>query len=336
MDTRVVLALLSGWFDRRKLALGGAFVVCAAWLVLPLHPSTAGWFREEVAKGELRMSMLSVGDGSCYVLRVPEANGERVVMFDCGSKRLMDVGSRIVIPALRYMGVERIDTIILSHADLDHFCGVLDLQKGIPIDRILAPAHLLEDAVSRPRSAAAFLVNELKAQGLVVTSISRGWKEAWGDVRAEVLWPPVECDLKSKNDTSIVMRIETGGRRILMNGDIANQAIGELLESNEDLRADVVELPHHGSFVSRSLSWLKAVSPSVALQSCGRVRMIGDRWGEPLTELGAEHLVSSRAGQTEISITSDGRMRWRAFVGKRWNQVEPDVRPEMAISSSSP
>ena len=49
------------------------------------------------------------------------------------------------------------------------------------------------------------------------------------------------------NDSSMVIAIEGAGRRILLTGDIEAAAIAGLLSRHPPLRADVLELPHHGA-----------------------------------------------------------------------------------------
>jgi beta-lactamase superfamily II metal-dependent hydrolase len=57
-----------------------------------------------------------------------------------------------------------------------------------------------------------------------------------------------------------------GGRRILLCGDIAELAERELLKRN-DLQADVLVLPHHGSVVPQTRAFVNAVNPQYCIRS---------------------------------------------------------------------
>ena len=50
-----------------------------------------------------------------------------------------DWGRRAVIPALRALGVSRLDLLIVSHADLDHRGGAESVLAGVEVDELWLP-----------------------------------------------------------------------------------------------------------------------------------------------------------------------------------------------------
>ena len=83
----------------------------------------------------------------------------------------------------------------------------------------------------------------------------REWR--WGDLRLTVLSPPSAAEQartpwnpKSENDRSLVMLLQYGEVRILLTGDIQHAAEHWLVAHRDDLRADVMQVPHHGSKTS--------------------------------------------------------------------------------------
>ena len=176
----LMVALVSGAFAKRRKAAAFAIVLCLGWLIASDRSVETVAFTPS-RRPALRVNMLSVGDGSCYLLRT----ARQTVMFDCGSQAFLNMGSRIVLPALRQLGVQRIHTLMLSHPDLDHFCGALDMADQIRIDRVLMPRQFTQDL--EDESAVSLLISNLAERGIPMVPVSRGWTEQWGDAVAQVL-----------------------------------------------------------------------------------------------------------------------------------------------------
>ena len=94
----------------------------------------------------------------------------------------------------------------------------------------------------------------------------------------------LHADAKSgedPNQNSIVVAIELGDRRLLLTGDAESGPredpsaplgdVEEHLASHfaDDIRADILQVGHHGSETSSRLGFLRAVHPTLALVSAG-------------------------------------------------------------------
>ncbi|MEM8737507.1 MAG: ComEC/Rec2 family competence protein [Planctomycetota bacterium] len=329
----VVWLWFAGWFRDRRFAGVAALLLVVGGLgldqrrpaALPLyaHPilgadSVAAQLRLPKGVSENghaeggQLVMLSVADGSCFIWR----SAGKTVVFDCGSQAYPLIGRRTVVPTLRRMGVKRIDVLVVSHADLDHYNGALDLADAFSIGEVWVSPNVVDEARNYPRRATAYLLDQLQAQALPVAEVVRGDERVLGDAHLRVLWPPREgWDAAKSNDRSVVMAIELAGRRLLLNGDIQQDAITALLEDHaEELDADVADLPHHGSVVEASATWLDAVSPGLVLQSTGRARLRRDRWPALLETRGTIRLVSEEVGMVRVEVSGDGRMTWATFL----------------------
>lgn len=298
----LVIAVLAGAFARRRRALVAAVLVMALWTGATQTGKADSWFgpkhKDEPAA---LLTMFAVGDGSCYLLQLPG----HTLMFDCGSQQYFDIAQSSILPALKRMGVTRIDTLILSHADMDHYAGALDLADEIAIGRVLVPPQLLAEAEAHPGAATAFLLDGLYDRRLIPQPVTRGWSEAIGNAELQILWPPPDLEPRRANDTSIVLSIRTAGRRIVLNGDIQDEAITSLMQL-ETLAADITDLPHHGAVVDSSPVWLDAVNPSVALQSCGRTKLYQDRWPAILAGKHVTRLMTARDGMSQVRVDAGG------------------------------
>ena len=295
------VAGLAGCFKRRRLAMMLCLTVIVGWAWYEQLPRGV---MDQADPPALVVNMFSVGDGSCYLLR----SGEQTLMFDCGSRAFWRIGERSIVPALSSLGVRRIDMLMVSHADLDHFVGVLDVLDHIEVEQVLVSPDVLREAEAEPNRAAGYLVSALRSRGIEPEPIERGWTKPFGDGRLEVLWPAADYASELNNNNSLVLRAEAAGRSVLLNGDIQNEAIELLLEQPVQLKADVTDLAHHGSFVALSPDWLEAVGPELVLQSSGPKRRGGDRWQQMLDIKKIDRLWTNALGMVQLEIAKDGEI----------------------------
>lgn len=317
----VVWLWFAGWFRARRVAGGLALVVVVGVVVWIEQPGAGRVLRvdhevEMAHDPAAELFMLAVGDGSCFVLRVQDSSGDdRVLMFDCGSQPYPLIGRRSVVPTLRQVGIDRVDVLVISHADLDHYNGTLDVLDAIEVGEVWVSADLPDDARLHPERATAFLWSELQRHGFSPRTVTRGDRQRFGDAELDVLWPPAEGWGGAKgNDRSVVMSVRIAGRRLLLNGDIQQAAITTLLDRGQDLAADVADLPHHGSFVEASERWLDAVEPRVVLQSSGPARLRRDRWAAVLQDRGIPRRVTDQSGMVCVTVDRRGQITWSGFL----------------------
>ena len=120
-----------------------------------------------------------------------------------------------------------------------------------------------------------------------------------------------------------MLSICAAGRRVLLCGDAQHEAITAMLESGVDVDADVLELPHHGSFIDVSPAWIRAVSPEIVLQSSGQARLRYDPWPPYLQAI--TRGVTARDGMVQVRIEPDGSLEIERFLG----EMEPSITPNV-------
>ena len=237
-----------------------------------------------------RLVALEVGQGDALLVQ-----GRRgAVLVDAGPATPggVDLGRRVVVPALAALGVRRLDLLVVTHADLDHRGGAPSVLERVPVAALWLPygaradpgfADLLEVAAARGVD-----VSERGAQAPPLHA---------GDLRVEPLWPPAAADHGSRNARSLVVRISAGAHRVLLPGDLDAGAEAALVASGADLAADVLALGHHGSRTSSTQAFLAAVAPTLALVSAP----CHGRFGMPHPE------VLARARAAAASVWWTGR-----------------------------
>lgn len=198
------------------------------------------------APGEAWLTLLDVGQGLSTVVQT----ARHTLVYDTGARlsARFDAGRAVVVPFLRHAGVARVDTLIVSHGDNDHIGGSASLLAAIPVTRVLSS------------------VPERLANG---EACHHGQTWEWDGVRFSVVHPQAENRLAG-NNRSCVLRIENRFGAALLPGDIAAKAERDLLlHAGEQLRADILVVPHHGSKTSSTEVFLDAVRPQVALLPVG-------------------------------------------------------------------
>lgn len=263
--TAVTLGLIGLWTVRpwlrlrRRWLILSATAVLVAWVWHLLPPSR---------QGTLTLTFPSITNGNCCLIALP--NGQ-TWMYDVGSLAGYDIQRWVVGPLLADKRVFSIDALMLSHANLDHFSGVPDLIDHHNVRRLLVSPLFFD--FSTPGDATDRLLADLRRQRIPMTLIGRGSTlPDTGDVTVEVLWPPLDGGLpiRNANDSSLVVRIGYAGYRILLCGDVMEQAQSHLIRQG-GLAADVLVLPHHGSTTSDPRPFILAVNPRYCLR-CGGPR----------------------------------------------------------------
>lgn len=316
----LLVALGAGWLARRTLPALACVLLCLAWLAGP-DVGHALYERGLTPRSPppMRLDSFAVGDGSCFLLRLNRRGEYFTLMFDCGSLETLDIAPRAIVPALGTMGLRRIDALFISHADLDHFCGSLDLADRIAVGRVLTTRYVLEAARARPNSAVGALIEGMRRRGVPIEEVGRGWHEEHAGASMDLIWPPPDLVSPRSNDTSLVLSTRVAGRRVLLNGDIQQAAMTGLFAAGEPLAADVTDLPHHGSFVEASPRWYAAVAPSVVLQSTGPLRLHPDKWAGTIDPARVTRLITDERGMVSVRVETDGTMTTAALrpVGTR-------------------
>ncbi|AXI82869.1 DNA internalization-related competence protein ComEC/Rec2 [Xylella taiwanensis] len=291
------LALLGAFWLLLPRCTPGKWLALLLWLPL-LWPD-----RERPRPGEFEMQVLDVGQGLSIVVRT----SGHTLLYDAGPavKEGFDAGERVVVPVLRASDIRRLDALVASHADSDHVGGLAAVLTAYPVGVSYAPPGAPLNVDRR---------------------CSAGDSWMWDGVQFRFLHPASHSTYLG-NESSCVLRIDTRWGSALLTGDIGKVVERGLLDQGpENLRADVVVVPHHGSAGSSSVRFVRAVNARLALVSSGH----GNRFGHPRCSVverwreTAEVLLTARSGALRIWIGQQGlQLRERRVWRRRfWDAVE--------------
>lgn len=241
---------------------------------------------------ELRVHMLDVGHGLAVLI---ERRGN-AILYDTGNKwDGGDIATSEIIPYLYWHGL-KLDGMVISHSDSDHSGGRYSLSHAFPLAWVRSPD---------PRDFSCHIGSD--------------W--VWQGVRFTVLWPPRQIAVPKNNDSCVVM-VAVGERKMLLTGDIETEVETQLVQRwKQQLRADLLQVPHHGSNTSSSSLLLRMVEPNEAISSSARF----SQWHFPSPKVTARYRVQSihwhdtaHAGEVIMTAKTDN---WRI------NELKTQLNP---------
>ena len=199
-------AVFRGWWIRRWLWVGLAIqsLILAIGVLTPHKPPT------------VEAEILAVDHGLSVLIQSTDG---RVIVYDCGKMRDPKVGRRIIAPALWFRGVSRIETVILSHADSDHYNGLPDLLDRFAIGEVRIPPGF--GGAQNPE--ADRLLNRVRAKHIPIREIASGDQIALAGGRMEVVHPPKGWQIHAPdNARSVVANVVglNGEDGLLLTGDL--------------------------------------------------------------------------------------------------------------------
>jgi len=296
----------------RRIALSALLVCAGTYLESGLRPwITPSW----------SATLLDVGQGDCILLQSPAG---RHYLVDTGPpQKKRGIAQDRIIPLLRSRGISRLDALIITHPDADHYGGAFDLLRLFPVRELwTTPCARLEqkpewEKVLGKASQAGIVIRDLH-RGLQASERRRGpFPVEW---KLSILHPDTLACAPDVNTGSIVMRAEGLGGSLLLTGDLTRE--GEDGLRGLDLRGQVLKLGHHGSKTSSSLEFLRKVQPRLAWISAGK----GNRYRHPhpsiLRRLDSLHIPYASTlsqGSLEMRFTGDETAFW-SYPGS-WTEI---------------
>ncbi|SFP20163.1 DNA internalization-related competence protein ComEC/Rec2 [Salibacterium halotolerans] len=258
-----------------------------------------------------RVTMLDVGQGDSFLVELPYRRA--VYLIDTGGvpefpkeewkkrEAPYDPGEDVVVPFLKAEGITKLDKLIITHGDIDHYGGARAVIEDMEVKEVL-----YGKGGDFKKAESAFLHGIWK-RDIPVVPVKQGmaWDEAGGSF--QVLAP--HGDEPAGNERSIVLQAELGDRKWLFTGDIGREGEEELLSDFPDIEADILKVGHHGSRTSSSPSFIEELGIKAALISAGRCNRFGHPHEETLKTLetaGAQIHQTDEAGAVQISFTKDG------------------------------
>ena len=302
------------------------------WLLLPrgiplrwlglflLLPMLMTERAQPLQQGEMQVVVLDVGQGLSVLVKT----AQHAFLYDAGPQfgSQSDAGSRIVVPYLRGEGIQRLDGMMVSHDDNDHSGGARAVLSQVPVAWIASSFDLSDSAQS---FESLFLPNK-------VLRCVAGQHWRWDGIDFAVLHPSLKSDQMTDikdNNRSCVVKVTSKHGRILLTGDIEQEAERELLQnSDQQLASELLIAPHHGSKTSSTANFVAAVQAKQVVFTTGYLNRF--KHPKPLIEhryqeSGALTWRSDMHGALVFDFVQKSALRaqaWRQQAPRYWHDAD--------------
>lgn len=225
-----------------------------------------------------QVMMIDVGQGESILIKEPFGQGNYLI--DTGGliswrteeewmikESLFSVGKDVVVPVLKAHGVSKLDTVILTHPDWDHFGALEDIYQSIPIRTLLATEKAYQEEVMKD------VLTKLYQAGTDIKTIEE-YPELYLPSKFKALYPLTKHQTNINNHSLVLVGL-VGEYSWLFTGDLEEEGEQDLLKLYPNLSVDVLKVGHHGSNTSTHEALLNHLTPTYAWLSAGRNNIYG-------------------------------------------------------------
>jgi len=232
-----------------------------------------------------KMVVFDIGQGLAVYISVAGKH----LLYDTGyGNKTFSMAESSLLPYFKRQSVNRLDRMIISHADADHAGGL--------------------DIISDQLKVNMLLVGEKTSREGDDCHTADPWK--WGNVEFSFL-PHLSNRFYQGNSASCVLQINVNDKKILLTGDIEKRSEKALLDKGLT-HNDIVVAPHHGSLTSSTDEFVTQTSPNTVIFSTG----YANQWHFPKSkvikrymEVGADVQVTHENGAITITESQDGELK---------------------------
>jgi len=298
--TAPLLSALSLFFNNANWSLASAVIMLVHWFAdLPAshyYVAEPHWPTKSLAQ----ITVLDVGAGGAIHLHTSGSDW----LLDCGSARDYE---RVLRPYLHARGVNAIDGVLLTHGDSLHIGATenlfADFRPGVLIDNPAADRSTIHRRVRE--------IVHLRGINFRTLRASENFRIEQ-NVSAKILFPPADIVASTADDQAIVIQIAISTAKVLFMSDGGYATEKALLDSNVNLRSDILIKGQHHSGKSGSDAFLNAVQPRLIIATSRdfpQQERVSDDWAERVRARGIKLFRQDEAGAVELEV---GERDWRA------------------------
>lgn len=220
----------------------------------------------------LEISFAAVGQGDGIFIQFP---GGKNMLVDTGPPGIDGRNVEYsIISYLNYLGLSKIDYLMISHFDADHAGGISHLLRRKKIKNILIPPFKEKTIFHN------LLAEELVNKNIKLNYLTADISFEISECRIDILNPEPDLIKEDRNENSIVFLLTYQKNKFLFTGDISKKGEARIVENYELPEIDILKAGHHGSRTSSGEILLDALKPELAVISVGQ-----NNFGHPSAEV---------------------------------------------------
>lgn len=204
---------------------------------------------------------LDVGQGDSILIRTP---AQQKILIDGGP------GTYVIeeLGEVLHFFEKTIDLVILTHPEKDHMEGLIAVLRHYDVKNVLLTG------VSSDSFLYKVFLEELRSRRIPTFVVSRDEDFDLGNGVFIDILAPLEVlsgkTVEPVNNSSLIFRVLYGQKSFYFSGDAEQIVELSLLQTDLDLDADILKVPHHGSKTSSIFPYLSAISPDIAVIQVGK------------------------------------------------------------------
>ena len=248
----------------------------------------------QVSYSGLTVSFIDIGQGDSILLQCKDES----MLIDAGENDKGDT----VVNYLESHNATKLKYAVGTHPHSDHIGGMDTVLKNIQTDTLICPKVTYNTKTWKD------VETEAKSQNTKIEYANAGESYTLGDATFTIISPKKNHIYSDCNNYSVVIKADYGENSFLFTGDAEKLVEDEILESNYNIKADVLKVGHHGSSTSSSEKFLNKVSPKYAVISCGVNNEYGHPHKETLEKLKKRNIKTYRTDlEGTVVAQSDGK-----------------------------
>lgn len=228
---------------------------------LQLATSVSKTLEEDNTK--LEIHFLDVGQALSVL--ITDGNGNDM-LYDAGNEGDGD----FIVNYLKTEGIDDLEYLINSHPHEDHLGGMDKVLLEYDVETVIMSNKEYNSKAYRD------VISSITDKNIAVSDPIVGERYELGEAVIEILGP-LGTSYDETNDYSVIAKVTIGNQSVLLVGDAEALSEHELVQSGSNLKANILQVGHHGSASSSTAQFLHKVKPDIAVISSGK----GNKYGHP-------------------------------------------------------